>query len=152
MSRLPEKFHLLLVGEGPEKTSLLSDIERLSLQDRVHISGWTDDLTPYGQAVDIWLVPSRIEPLGNVILESWALGIPIVASDAVGPCSLIENGRTGILFRNGDYAELATVVNKLSMDNRLKASLIQNGKEQFFKDFSKQKVTKKWLNFYTNLV
>ncbi|MBB42262.1 MAG: hypothetical protein CMM44_00705 [Rhodospirillaceae bacterium] len=152
IAKLPQEFHLLVAGEGPEKKSLLSDIKRLSLQSRVHIYGWADDITPYVQVADIWLVPSRIEPLGNVILESWASGIPIVASDAVGPRFLIENGSTGLLFRNGDCVDLATEVKKLSTDPVLMNMLIQNGKKRFSEDFSRERVLEKWVKFYKNLL
>ena len=45
-------------------------------------------------------MPSRAEPLGNVVIEAWSNGIPVVASNTVGPLSLIADMETGVLFES----------------------------------------------------
>lgn len=107
-SRAGERPFLLLAGEGREAPAL--EAAAGTLADRVRIGGWVagpDALLP---AADLCVVPSREETLGNVVLEAWAHGIPVVATRTDGPSELIEDGVNGRLAPAADPAGLARVL------------------------------------------
>jgi len=151
LERLPASFHYLLIGDGVEAERLSAWANAEILRERVHIFGWADDITRYAKAADIWLVPSRIEPFGNVVLESWAYGVPVIASDTIGPKALIADGDTGLLFRNGDVESLVMATRRLADDTATKKSSVENGKRRLSDDFSEEFVIQRWIKFYEGL-
>jgi glycosyltransferase involved in cell wall biosynthesis len=75
LAELPEAV-LWIAGDGKEKAALAALAERLGVADRVRWLGWRDDVAALLAAADVLVCPSRIEPLGNVIIEAWAHGRP----------------------------------------------------------------------------
>jgi len=118
---------------------------------RCHFAGWLDDLAPCYAAADIALVPSRIEPLGNVVLEAWGAGLPVVASKSAGPASLIEEGESGLLFELEDQQGLAAAVRRLQADPQLAARLADRGRQTLEARFSKDAVVGRFLAFYREI-
>lgn len=84
-SRLPGDAVLVIVGDGPERKTLEGLIARHSLEPRVRLVGF--DANPYRYMVraDLLVVPSRQEGFGNVIIEAAMLGVPVIATDCIGP-------------------------------------------------------------------
>src|SRR3546814_11074829 len=93
---------LWLAGEGPRRRALMQQAARLGLGDRVRFLGWRDDVAALLRAADVFLCPSRHEPPGNVVIEAWAHGTPVVAAASQGPRPLIEDGTTGLLVALDD--------------------------------------------------
>jgi glycosyltransferase involved in cell wall biosynthesis len=111
MKRLP-KSRLRIAGDGPQRLELEDLSRQLSLNnvDFVgHVSGQSlDDLITTSRFT---VLPSRAyETLGKTILESYALGRAVVASDLGSRRELIEEGRTGLLYRPGDVEQLAGAI------------------------------------------
>lgn len=99
---------LLIIGEGPEHAALQSRIDRHGLADAVRLAGFRADPYPYLHAADLFVLSSRWEGLGNVIIEALACGTNVVATDCPsGPAELLENGRYGRLVTPGDPQALA---------------------------------------------
>ena len=148
LEHLPKNTHFLMVGDGLKKAALASHIQSLNLDARVHIFPWADNISRFAGAADIWLVPSRAEPLGNVVIEAWSNGIPVIASDTPGPASLITNMQTGVLFEGNNITDLIKKILLVSNNHPLINGLVKNGKEKYQKNFSEEIVIKSWLNYY----
>jgi glycosyltransferase involved in cell wall biosynthesis len=80
MAALDRPFHLSIFGRGPCEPALREQINALGLADRITLAGFTNDLPAWIAGADAFLLPSRWEGLPNVVLESLALGTPVVAS------------------------------------------------------------------------
>ena len=109
----------LVVGEGPEQESL-----RAALPNAVfagHLSG--DDLTTAYASSDVFLFPSETETFGNVTLEAMASGLGVVAADAAGTASLIDDGRTGLLCPPRHRAAFLDATRRLVTDASLRHRL-----------------------------
>ena len=99
-----ENARLVILGEGRERRRL----ERL-LGPNMTMPGFRKNVKDYYQALDLFVCPSRREPLPLVILEALDAGLPIVASTAEGCRELIEE-YGGDLFSIGDVAALAAII------------------------------------------
>lgn len=152
LEKLPAEFHYLLAGDGPDASELTARSNTATLRGRVHMVGWTNDVARLAAAADIWLVPSRFEPLGNVVLEGWAYGVPVIASDTAGPASLIDDRETGLLVPSENPAALAEAITLLAADKTLRDSLIEKGRTRQKEAFGKDSVIDRWVDFYNQLV
>lgn len=74
-----------LGGDGPERAALEAQIATRALGDRVRLRGWIDDVAGFLDGAALFVLPSRDEPFGIVLLEAMARGIPIVATLTTGP-------------------------------------------------------------------
>lgn len=110
LARLPAHTHLVLAGHGPLEDELRSQAMQMGVASRVHFLGWVDDITAVAAAADIWLAPSRFEPLGNTVLDGWMHGLPVVAAASAGPVSLITTQENGVLVPVNDAPALADAV------------------------------------------
>lgn len=102
---------LLILGEGREQAALTAQIASLGLTDAVRLAGFRADPFPWLREAELFVLSSRWEGLGNVIIEAMAMGVPIVSTDAPsGPAELLEHGRLGRLVPVEDAAALAAAI------------------------------------------
>jgi len=103
------------------------------------------DLRAQAQALGI---ASRVEPLGNVVLEAWAQNRPVVAATASGPAALIENGRNGLLVPVDDADALAASLVRACNDAALAKGLVQEGAFSYQKAHTKEAVVRLYGEFF----
>ncbi|MGG5888633.1 glycosyltransferase [Falsiroseomonas sp. HC035] len=147
MALLPTQVHLALAGEGPERATLESLAHELGLGARVAFLGWRQDVGALLAASRLLVVPSRIEPLGNVVLEGFSAARPVVATAADGPREVIEPGRTGLLVPIGDAPALATAITGLLADPAREAALAAAGRAAFEAHHAEPAALAAWAGF-----
>ena len=76
---------LTIGGDGPEKGALLALTRELGLEKSVEFVGWVDDVSTFLDRHDVFILSSRAEPFGIVILEAMSRGLPIIATRTAGP-------------------------------------------------------------------
>ncbi|PCJ92735.1 MAG: glycosyl transferase, partial [Hyphomicrobiales bacterium] len=94
---LVPKSVLWLAGSGELEQDLREQAARLGIEDRVRFLGWRDDQAALYAACDVCVVPSRHEPLSNVVVEAWSQKTPVIAIAAEGPSWLLSDEKSGIL-------------------------------------------------------
>ena len=96
----------VIIGDGPQRNSLQSQIDGAGLGSRVRLLGAVaqPDLADWYRAADLLVLPSRSEGIPNVLLEAAASGLPFIASDVGGVPEIAE---PGTLFQAGDAGSLA---------------------------------------------
>jgi glycosyltransferase involved in cell wall biosynthesis len=105
LTHFPES-HLLIVGDGPLRVQLEKLAEELKIRSQITWTGKIVDVYEKMKIMDIFVLASKTEGFGMVLLEAMDLGLPIVASDNTAiPEVLGSNG--GVLFKTGDYEDLA---------------------------------------------
>lgn len=104
--------YCLLVGRDDEAYGIevKSLANRLGLSSRIRFSGFQDNVQPYLEAMDLFVLASRSEGLGIVLLEAMALGKPIVATRVGGIPEIVEDGLTGVLVPPEDPESLAVAI------------------------------------------
>lgn len=151
MARLPDAF-LWLAGEGPERAGLEAAARRLGIAERVRFLGWQDDPAPYFSSADVIAVPSRHEPLGNVVLEAWAYGVPVVATASQGPRFLIDDGRDGLIVPVEDVGAMAGTLGRTLADKPLRARLAAEGRAKLAAHFSEAAVVAQYLSLFERVL
>jgi glycosyltransferase involved in cell wall biosynthesis len=143
LARLPGVW-LWIAGSGPEEARLKAMAAALGVEDRVRFLGWRTDPSALYRTADVCVFPSRYEPLGNVVIQAWAHGLPVVAAESQGPKALIEPGRDGLLVPVDDPEALAEGAARLIADRALRARLIKRGAQRVELEFSEAAVVAQW--------
>jgi glycosyltransferase involved in cell wall biosynthesis len=112
---------VLVVGDGPDRAWL----QELADPALVRFTGFVphDEVPAVLRHSDVFVLPSRYEELGSVLLEAMHCGVPIVASDTGGIPDVITDGVTGRLVPPGDPAAVASAVDALLADRAAAARL-----------------------------
>ncbi len=139
---------LWIAGDGPEEHRLKRLAADLKLGNRVRFLGWRDDRSALLKAADLCLVPSRHEPFGNVVLNAWSHGIPLVAAASQGPGYLVRDGEDGLLVPVDDPAALAAAANTLLGDRPLARRIVARGLERTAAEFSESAVVARYQAVY----
>jgi glycosyltransferase involved in cell wall biosynthesis len=147
LALLPGDVHLSLAGEGPERAALEALATELGIAARVDFLGWRQDVGALLAGAEMLVVPSRIEPLGNVVLEGFAAARPVIATAADGPREVIGHDRTGLLVPIGDHQALADAIAGLLGDPARAATLAAAGRSEFEAHHAEAPVLAAWARF-----
>jgi glycosyltransferase involved in cell wall biosynthesis len=105
---------LVIVGEGPERPALNAIAGELGLAGRVLMPGFIADSAAWYAHGDLFVLSSRWEGFGHVIVEAMACGLPVVAFDCpYGPVDILGDGQGGILVPPEDIDALAHAIDDL---------------------------------------
>ncbi|MBN8553667.1 MAG: glycosyltransferase [Caulobacterales bacterium] len=126
LARIPDAV-LWIAGTGPLEGDLRELAHSLGVAERVRWLGWRSDAGALYRAADLVVFPSRFEPLGNVVIQAWAYGKPVIAARAAGPGALIRDGEDGLLVPVDDPTALAEAIAHLLSDPAARQSLAANG-------------------------
>lgn len=121
---------LLVAGGGPLEAELHAQSAALGLERDLRLLGERSDSRQLMAAADFLVLPSREEGMSNVLLEAMEAGCAVLASDVGGNPEIVADGRTGLLFRSDDTAQLAACMQSLSTDATLRARLAAAASEQ----------------------
>jgi glycosyltransferase involved in cell wall biosynthesis len=139
---------VLLVGYQTEYTAtLLAEIARLGLLDKVFLPGRIDDLDLIS-GWDIAINCSRTEGLSNAVMQGMAYGIPTIATAVRGNIDLVTNHGTGLLVDDDDPIDLSGAICELLDDPKLARELGASGRRKMKEDYSWDVVVRQWLDLF----
>lgn len=117
-------WHLVILGEGPERGALERLRDDLGLRDRVHLPGRVANTGPWMRRAAIFLLSSRSEGFPNALCEAMAAGLPVVSTDCPsGPSDIITPGFDGLLVPPGDPAAITRALTSLAASPELRSTL-----------------------------
>jgi glycosyltransferase involved in cell wall biosynthesis len=143
---------LWIAGEGAQGPALTALAVECGVADRVRFLGWRDDAGALLQACDVFVCPSRHEPLGNVVLEAWAARKPVVASEAAGPAALMADSSSGVLVPIDDPAALAGAVAGLIENPDRAEAIAAAGRRRYEEEFTEEAVVRRYIEFFSRVV
>jgi glycosyltransferase involved in cell wall biosynthesis len=128
--RYGERVRLCIAGEGPERSALEQQIDRLRLGEAVELAGWLehDEVPAFLQRLDVFTLPSTWEGFGVSAVEASACGLPVVASNIHGIPDAVLDGTTGLLVPPRDPTALAKALGRLIDDPSLRSRLGEAGR------------------------
>ncbi len=110
-----KKTDLYIIGDGPDRASIVTQIHQHNLDNRVHLLGWKQNVYPYIKAADVFVLSSNYEGFPYVLLEAAALGKPIIATDTpYGPNELLENNQLGMLVPTHNTQSLSRAFTQMT--------------------------------------
>jgi phosphatidylinositol alpha-mannosyltransferase len=129
VSRFAPDVKLLIAGPG-NSAEVLNDIDS-QLRNRIKFIGQLDDAqkASFLKSIPIYVAPNTGgESFGIILTEALSAGTAVIASDIPAFKSILENGEIGVLFKNGDCADLARVIVSLLRDKALRKQYANKGK------------------------
>lgn len=109
VSQHPTLRHII-IGSGELHDTLTADIHNRGLSEHVFLLGQVNEAAQHLKAADVFVLPSRSEALGYVVLEAAAAGVPTVASNVGGIPEILTDGVAGTLVPAGDSTALANSI------------------------------------------
>ena len=150
-----EKETLYIAGEGEERQNIQKFIHDKNLTERIKILGFLnhEEIINIIRKCKFVVVPSIwYENCPYSILETLAIGKPVVGANIGGIPELVQDEKNGLLFKYDDITDLSEKMKKLYEDEELVKSLQLQAKEQAKKDFDKQKYYERIIKVYENLI
>ncbi|MCS3749291.1 glycosyltransferase involved in cell wall biosynthesis [Salinibacter ruber] len=112
-SKVREKreAHLVILGEGPLRSELEESARRLDIDTHVDLPGFVDNPYKYMAQASAFVLSSRWEGFGNVLVEAMACGCPVVSTDCPsGPAEILEGGAWGKLVPVGEVEPMEEAI------------------------------------------
>lgn len=144
--------HLLIVGDGPERTALEAQAHRLGLGERVIFAGHRTDVPLLMGGMDLFVLPSIWEGMPNVVLEAMAAGLPVVATAVGGTPEIVVEGETGLLVPPRDPAALAEAMERLLADPALRLQMGRAGRDRVQQYFDIERTIRLNEELYNTLI
>lgn len=118
---------IVFVGDGELREAMEDRARALGISDSVVFAGWRDDVGACMAAMDLFVLPSKLEGLCTALLDAQAVGLPCVACRAGGVPDIIEHGDNGILVPTRDPEALADAIVGLWQDPGMRAAFAVRG-------------------------
>lgn len=150
--RLPVAPELVIVGDGARRPELEAQARALGLGQRVRFTGFL--LNPWQELAqgDVFVLSSRWEGFGNVLIEAMACGLPVIASDCdFGPREILTDGVDGLLVPPEDEGALAVAIGCLLGDPELAARLAEKGQRRA-EEFSAQRIVPQYAALFDRVI
>lgn len=138
--------HLLILGTGSEEATL-----RQQAGAGVHFTGGVDDVLPYLQAADIFVLPSIAEGLSIALLEAQSVGLACVATSVGGAPDMITHMENGLLVPPDEPAALQQALLALLNDETLRGHISQNSRERVQRDYPLSRMAARLRDLYDHL-
>lgn len=154
-SQLPSSFNdweLHIYGKKDESLQLSTLAEELGIAAQVFFHTPTKDIEAQFLESSVFVLSSRFEGFGMVIIEAMACGLPVVSFDCPhGPADIITHGYDGFLAENGNTDDLAVHLAALMDDDALRSRIGTEGRETA-KHYLPEVVVKQWDELFKSLV
>ncbi len=142
---------LRICGEGPERTRLEKLIAQFDLGEEVQLVGQVSDIKSEYEEADLFVLSSRFEGFGLVVLEALSFGVPVVSFDCpAGPSEIIEDGVDGLLVAAEDIEGLASAMASLIKSETRRLAMAKAALRER-PQFSEKVVGAQWISLLGSL-
>ncbi|MBE0187701.1 MULTISPECIES: N-acetyl-alpha-D-glucosaminyl L-malate synthase BshA [Bacillus] len=145
------KAKLLLVGDGPEKSTACELIRKYGLEDQVLMLGNQDRVEELYSISDLKLLLSEKESFGLVLLEAMACGVPCIGTNIGGIPEVIKNNVSGFLVDVGDVGAATARAMSILEDEQLSNRFTKAAIEMLENEFSSKKIVSQYEQIYADL-
>lgn len=146
------KSHLVLIGDGPERSKMEALTRELGLKESVCFLGKQESFVRVLQNADVFLLPSESEGFGLAALEALSCGVPVVASNVGGIPEVVQHEETGFLSDVGDVEDMAKHTLNLLQNTSLHKSMSEASRRHVLQHFGQQLVASKYEEFYYSVL
>jgi glycosyltransferase involved in cell wall biosynthesis len=146
------ELRVLMVGDGPDRTSIESRAAALGISDRVILCGHQSDVAPFYALASAVAIPSHSEGSPNVLLEAMAAGVPLAAAAVGGVPEIASDNETALLVRSQDPAALARALYRLLSERDFAGQLARRAREHVSADFTPEAHCRALVRFFQSVL
>jgi glycosyltransferase involved in cell wall biosynthesis len=143
LNKLNQKVNCIFLGDGPLKAEVEKRAKELNVYDECQFLGNVENVEEYLWNSGVYIHTAKYEPLGLVLLEAMAAGLPVVTLDGGGNRDLIENGKNGFILTEQNPKHFAEKILEVKENEEMKKYNVQ-----FAKQFDIDNYTNKLLELY----
>lgn len=143
---------LILIGDGPERTSCEHLVRELGLQQSVKFLGKQLELPSILSAADLFLIPSQQESFGLSALEAMACEVPVISTSVGGLPELVVHNQTGYIAEIGDVDRMAKYAVDLLTNDQKRAMFAKESRKRAVEVFHLDKIVAEYENHYEKVL
>jgi glycosyltransferase involved in cell wall biosynthesis len=147
---LPEEWHLVLLGDGPERPAIVAVASELGIRDRVHMPGIVTDPAGVIGLFDIFALSSASEQFPISVVEAMSAGLPIAAPDVGDITDMVAEPNGPYIARADDTGELARMFEMLAGDAQLRKALGEANRDKARALFDKTNMIERYRALYSS--
>lgn len=152
ISRKFQSIKFLIAGKGPLERELKKIAELYGLKKKIVFVGFIKEIEKVYSAIDIFVLTSFWEGCPLSILEAMSFGIPVVSFSVGDVPYIIQNGKDGFFVKDRDFTELIEKIKLLLKNETLRDKIGKNAKEKIKREFTVEKMVKRYTDIYLNLL
>ncbi len=151
--RARHTFDLIIGGTGTALDSLRAQAEDLGVADRVHFPGRLSrvEVARTMAGAELFVMPSRLEPFGIVVLEGWRAGVAVVATTRGGPPEFVRHGEDGVLVDPLDTPAFAQALEQMVVDDGYRRSVAAAGRARVV-EFAWPVIAERYRTVYASVI
>lgn len=139
---------LILIGEDQLEGQIDTLADKLGIARQVRLIGRVDDVLPWLQAADAFVLPSLAEGHCNALLEAMACELPAIATRVGGNIDTIQDRQNGLLVDSANVTELSAAMLALHAGDTLRQRLGQNARDHIVRKFSQTDMIDRYADGY----
>ena len=147
-----ENIRLILVGDNFACEPFISDIKATGMHDKIIQTGFRSDVPQIAKACDVLVLPSEREGLPRVVLESLAVGTPVITSSNEGAMEIIEDKINGYVVPIGDGKAIANRIRLLIENTALLQQLSDNAQKTIATNMSHDKTVQDMESYFQGML
>ena len=155
LKKINKDVHYVIVTKNNVSEEILYQIDELSLKNNIEIihPDSQEDVYKIMSNSDCFILPSVQEGISNVVLESMAIGLPVVSSDCGGMKEIINNGRNGFYFPVRNTVALEKLLLKvMNLGTEERRKIIKEGQDYINQNFDPILIKNQFHNFYKKTI
>jgi glycosyltransferase involved in cell wall biosynthesis len=123
-------FRAWILGRGELESQVREWVAQRGLQDRVQLLGFQSNPWKFMARADVFVLTSRYEGFGNVLVEAMASGVPVVATASAGTREIVQHERNGLLVDQHESGAVAAAIERVLTEPGLKTRLAAGGRQR----------------------
>jgi glycosyltransferase involved in cell wall biosynthesis len=149
---LHPQIHALIVGGGgPLENPVREKAARHPMAERIHFTGFQQDMVPFLHAMDLLAIPSENEGMSNVMLEAMACGVPVLANVVCGAREVITDGMDGWVRDLSTPQLIASAIEDLLANEAIREKVAAGARRTVEERFALDSMTEAYRTVYTRL-
>ncbi len=146
------RFRIWAVGDGALRPEYEALCAKLDIQDNVQFLGYREDIPELLAETDISVLTSVKEGIPRALLESMAMGIPVVATRVNGNREVVRDGETGLMVELDDDQALTEALERLITDPKLRREIGTRSRDVAFREYDESAIAEAILTVYRGLL